>query len=267
MTRWQGMADDRRRPAMVGAGVLGVVALVALVVLVTGGGGNVGSDGDVSASGPRKDKSALATTTTTTVPTTAPHATITVPPPTTTIAPPATVPPATTPPTTAPSAPPPPPPAPAAAGGPLCIGDSVMLGASPQHANTLSMCGAIDATESRQASDGPDALSAHQPYPSTVVVHLGTNGTVDGGDLDAMLSALQGVDRVVLVTVQHNGNRSWEGQANSEITAAAGRHANARVADWKGYSDGHPEWFAGDGIHLSAAGAQAYADVIAGALG
>ena len=110
-------------------------------------------------------------------------------------------------------------------------------------------------------------LAGHAPFPSTVVIHLGTNGTVAAADMDGMLSSLQGVDRVVLVTVQHNGNRSWEGQANGEITAAAARWPNARVADWKGYSDGHPEWFAGDGIHLSSGGAQAYADVIAGAIG
>lgn len=259
------MAEDTRRLALVGAGVLGVVALVALAVLVTGGG--TGGD-DVAATGSRKDKSELTTTTAPAPATTAAPTTTTAPPPTATTAPPTTtVPPPTAPTTTAAPAPAPPPPAPAAAGGALCIGDSVMLGASPQHTNTLSMCGAVDAVESRQASDGPGVLAAHQPYPSSVVIHLGTNGTVDGGDLDAMLSSLQGVDRVVLVTVQHNGNRSWEGQANGEITAAAGRAANARLADWKGHSDGHPEWFAGDGIHLTAAGAQAYADVIAGALG
>lgn len=263
MARSKGMGEDKRRLALVGAGVLGVIALVAFVVLVTGGG--AGGD-DVAATGSRKDKSELTTTTVPTAATAAPTTT-TAPATTTTAAPPATtVPPTIAPPATAAPAPVPPPPAPAA-GGALCIGDSVMLGASPQHTNTLSMCGAVDAVESRQASDGPGALAAHQPYPSTVVIHLGTNGTVDGGDLDAMLGALQGADRVVLVTVQHNGNRSWEGQANGEIAAAAAGAANARVADWKGYSDGHPEWFAGDGIHVTPAGAHAYADVIAGALG
>lgn len=261
MTRWQAMAGDRRRPALIGAGALAAVALVAALVLLTGGGGD-----DVAATGTSKDKTtATAPSTTTTAAPTTPTAPPTT---TTTAAPTTTVPPTTAAPlTTAPPSPPPPIPAPTAAGGALCIGDSVMLGAGPENANALGLCGVVDAVESRQASAGPDVLAGHAPFPSTVVVHLGTNGTVAAADMDAMLGSLQGVDRVVLVTVQHNGTRSWEGQANGEITAAAGRWPNARVADWKGYSDGHPEWFSVDGIHLSTAGAQPYADVIAGAMG
>jgi hypothetical protein len=261
MARWQAMAGDQRRLALVGAAALGLIAVIALAVLVTGGGG-----GDVAATA--ADGTSRATTATTAATTTVPPTTAA---PTSAAAPPATAPapatsPPTAPPTTAPP-PPPPPPAPAApAGGALCIGDSVMLGAGPQYGNTLSMCGRVDAVESRQASSGPDTLAADQPYPATVVIHLGTNGTVDGADLDAMLGALQGGEQVVLVTVQLNGTRSWEAQANGEITAAAGRWPNVRLADWKAASDGHPEWFAGDGIHLAGGGAQAYADVIAGAL-
>jgi creatinine amidohydrolase len=106
-------------------------------------------------------------------------------------------------------------------------------------------------------SDGPAVVRSHAPYPSTVIIHLGTNGTVNGADVDAMMQALDGVPTVVLTTVQLNGGRSWQGQANGEIRAAAGRWPNARLADWEVASAGHPEYFSGDGIHLSAAGAEA----------
>ena len=141
-----------------------------------------------------------------------------------------------------------------------------MLGASPAYLNTLSMCGTVDAEQSRQFSDAPAAVAAHAPYPSAVVVHLGNNGTVDRHDVDAVMSQLGSVARVVLVTVQLNGTRAWEGQANGEIRAAAERYPNVAIADWKAASDGHPDYTRSDGIHMSPAGGPVYAATIAAAL-
>jgi hypothetical protein len=141
-----------------------------------------------------------------------------------------------------------------------------MLGASPQYLNTLSMCGTVDAELSRQFSGAPAAVAAHAPYPAAVVVHLGNNGTVDRDDVDAVMAHLAGVPRVVFVTVQLSGTRPWEGQANGEIRATPGRYPNAVVADWKAASDGHPDFTRSDGIHMSPAGAGAYAATIAATL-
>jgi lysophospholipase L1-like esterase len=231
-----------------------VLAVAALALAGCGGGGS--EDADAASA----DDTAGETTTAppeTAAPTTAPPTTA---PPTSvpTTVPPTTAAPTTAPPTTAA-------PAPVAAGAALCIGDSVMLGAGPEHANTLALCGTVDATVSRQMSEGAAAVAAHAPYPDTVVVHLGSNGTVDPADVDAVARELQGVPRVVLATVQLNGGRSWEGQANAEIAAAAGRYPNVGLADWKAASDGHPEYFGSDGIHLTTGGAQAYAATLAAA--
>ena len=185
---------------------------------------------------------------------------------TSTAAPPSTPPP--TPPTTAapPPAPAPAPATPVPTGvNALCIGDSVMLGVSNDF-GTLPLCATVDATVSRQVSEGPAALQAHAPFPSTVIIHLGTNGTANPADLDAMLSALKDVHRVVLVTAQLNGTRSWEGQVNDEIRAAAQRWPNVRIADWKAASDGHPEYFREDLFHPTVEGALVYVAVLAGAL-
>jgi hypothetical protein len=38
------------------------------------------------------------------------------------------------------------------------------------------------------------------------------------------------------------------------------------LVDWKGASSGRGDWFAGDGIHLSSAGAAAYGSLIAASL-
>ncbi len=49
--------------------------------------------------------------------------------------------------------------------------------------------------------------------------------------------------------------RSWVGPANKRGVAM-------RYADWDAYSRGHDDWFIADHIHFTAAGQQAYADLI-----
>jgi hypothetical protein len=80
------------------------------------------------------------------------------------------------------------------------------------------------------------------------------------------MAHLADVSRVVFVTVQLSGTRPWEGQANGEIRAIAGRYPNVAVADWKAASDGHPDYTRSDGIHMSPAGAGVYAATIAATL-
>jgi hypothetical protein len=145
-----------------------------------------------------------------------------------------------------------------------------MLGAGPPYQNTLSMCATVDAVENRQMSAGDDvALAYGGALPMVVVVGLGNNGWTDAAEIDAVVAALPGVPRIVLVTVQLSGGRDWQEPVNAEIRAAAGRHpGRVVIADWEAASAGHPEWFARDGIHIAGnpAGALAYAVVVAAAL-
>lgn len=139
-----------------------------------------------------------------------------------------------------------------------------MLGAGPQYQNTLGVCGTVDAAESRQFSTAPGLISQHiGGSPQRVVLALGTNGTVFPGDADAALSALAGVPKVLLVNVQLNGSRPWEGPVNDALAAAASRYPNVTLVDWKGISDGRSDYFSGDGIHMAGPGALAYGYLIA----
>lgn len=237
------------------------VPLAALLALAACGGG--GDDAARVVTPPTEAPSITApttasssTSTTSTTTTTAPPTTTTAPPTTTTTAPP---PPPTT---TTPAAPPPPArPDPSRV---LCIGDSVMLGAGPQYADALPSCGIVDAAESRQLSSAPTVLAQHLgPGIERVVIHLGTNGEVSPGEAEAVLASLAGVPEVLVVNVQLNGTRPWEGSVNQVLAEAVAGHPNAVLVDWKAASDGHPEYFAGDGIHMAAAGAQVYGFVIA----
>ena len=68
----------------------------------------------------------------------------------------------------------------------------------------------------------------------------------------------------IFVTVRVG--RSWEETTNSSIHAAAGRYANVRVADWYAASEGRPEIFYSDGIHILGEGGPLFAALVAAAI-
>ncbi len=156
-----------------------------------------------------------------------------------------------------------------AGSGTLCVGDSIMLGASPGYYGSLQVCDVLDAAVSRQLREGVAIVSARLEAgrPSAAVIALGTNGTVTAADIDAILSQLVDVPRVVLVTVQLNGTRSWGASVNAQLVAAPGRWPNVSIADWKSASEGHSDWFSADGIHPNATGSGVFAGVITSVLG
>ena len=100
---------------------------------------------------------------------------------------------------------------------------------------------------------------------NTVVVQLGTNGTVDPGDFDAMMQVLSGARRVVIVTAKVP--RSWEEQVNSTLVDGSKHYKNAVVLDWHNIGGAHPEYFYDDAIHLRPEGAAAYTELVASAIG
>jgi len=147
------------------------------------------------------------------------------------------------------------------------IGDSVMLGAVP--ALKAAIAGIdVDAAVSRQAFAGLELLrgrAASGQLGDAVVIHLGNNGAFTAQQVDQMMAVLAGTRRVVFVTVKVP--RPWEAPNNAMLADEVGRFPNAVLADWHGASAGQPDFFWGDGIHLRPAGAAAYANLVAAALG
>jgi hypothetical protein len=145
------------------------------------------------------------------------------------------------------------------------LGDSVMLGAVPQLGQTFGAIG-VDAAVGRQLGAAIEVLRSWQDSGSlgnTLIIHLGNNGTFSAAHFDELM-AIAGAERtVVFVTLQVP--RAWEASNNDVIRAGVARYPNARLADWQTASAGASGWFAGDGIHLSAAGASAYAALLASA--
>lgn len=146
--------------------------------------------------------------------------------------------------------------------GVFALGDSVMLGAARQlRAKGIT----VDAVESRQWNTGTsilEMLSASRRLPRVVVVHLGTNGAITAGQLDAMVRVLAG-HRVVFLNAHEP--RSWQQQVNNTLRDGVARWPGTSLVDWDADGAAHPEWFWNDRIHLRPAGAQAYADLVAAA--
>jgi peptidoglycan/LPS O-acetylase OafA/YrhL len=167
--------------------------------------------------------------------------------------------------TTAPTTTAPPAPAPAAA--PVTritgIGDSVMLGSEGALRFVLGDRFQLDAAVSRQFGDAVDVaglLAAAGQLGERVVVHLGTNGIIRPEQFDALMQRLAAVPRVLVLNT--NVPRPWEAPVNELLATAVPTYPNAVLVDWKSVSGAHPEWFIGDGVHLTGDGSLAYADLI-----
>ncbi|MFS8585663.1 MAG: acetyltransferase, partial [Acidimicrobiia bacterium] len=145
------------------------------------------------------------------------------------------------------------------------VGDSVMVGAAPVLAERLGPALTVDAEVGRQMEDAVAVvrdLAGAGRLGEVVVLHLGNNGPFDGALLDEVLATIGPDRKVLLVTVAVP--RRWEGEVNQQLAAAAERHANVVLLDWRALATTEAGLTREDGYHLTAAGAQRYADLVVG---
>jgi peptidoglycan/LPS O-acetylase OafA/YrhL len=148
----------------------------------------------------------------------------------------------------------------------LAVGDSVMLGAAREIGQALGNV-EVNAAVSRQVSSAIFFLQARSNaglLPNTVVIHMGTNGIFSARQFDQMMSALANVPRVVFLNVRVP--RAWETPNNKVIAEGVARYPNAVLVDWYAATEGHPELFSKDGVHLQPPGRRIYAGMIADAV-
>lgn len=145
---------------------------------------------------------------------------------------------------------------------PLVIGDSTMIFAVP----VLAHLGfEANARGCRQWSEGMMILRARKAahsLPHLVIMGLGANWTITRGDIEGAVNLL-GPNRVLglIAPLEEGGGTSSDAY---NVRRAGRRHPNrVKVLDWPRYSAGHPNWFSGDGLHMSYTGADAYAKFIA----
>lgn len=153
-------------------------------------------------------------------------------------------------------------PAPNPNGNLSALGDSVMLGARTTLKETIPGT-KVDAAVSRFPGAFVGRLKkyvARDKLADTVVIHAGTNGVMPEDMLREMLDILKDIPKVVVVNT--NMPRTWEAPNNKVIDTVVPDYPNAVIADWKAASENHPDYFVSDGIHLTAKGAKAYANLI-----
>ena len=145
-------------------------------------------------------------------------------------------------------------------GGLWVTGDSVILGIrfeldSRQH------IGLINARVGRQA---PELLEVIQHdklnmQASTIVLNLGNNNKLTEEQVAAIFEAIADQPRIIVVNTAVP--RGWRDENNALIAQYAAQYG-AQLVDWAAVSDGHPEYFGPDGVHLVPAGVRAYVDAI-----
>ena len=143
------------------------------------------------------------------------------------------------------------------------VGDSVMLSAANELAQTVGDS-EVDAKVGRQVSAAISLLRVKRDagqLGEVVVIDIGTNGTFSASQFDEIMQVLAGTRRVVFVNLKVP--RDWEGPNNAMLAQKVKNYPNAVLADWHAASVNQPQFFWDDGIHLRPEGAQAYAQLIA----
>ena len=148
----------------------------------------------------------------------------------------------------------------------LAIGDSVMLGA----ANVLTRRGVtVDALKSRpyrQALEIANFMKSVNRLGSVVIIHLGTNNTVDEKTLDEIMVPLRDVPVVLFVTV-HVPSEARQNTNNRLINELPLRYENVKILDWYSIALAHPEYLYSDKIHIRPEGQKIYTDLMMQAIG
>lgn len=145
------------------------------------------------------------------------------------------------------------------------LGDSVMLGAADQLAETIPGEVLTDAAISRQVDQGLAILRLWRDtryLGENVVVHLGNNGTFTDEQFDEMMEILDEVPRVVVVNTR--SGFSWQQSVNETLARGADRYDNVELVDWLSASAPYGDWFWSDRTHLRPEGAEGYARLLVG---
>jgi peptidoglycan/LPS O-acetylase OafA/YrhL len=144
-------------------------------------------------------------------------------------------------------------------------GDSVILGIR----TALSEIRPLLVVNARVGRPAPELLQQmsrdlEKAAGSTVVMDLGNNDLLTEETVRAIFELVKESPRIVVVNTAVP--RPYRDANNSLIAEIAAQYANVKVVDWNAISDGHPEYFAPDGVHLVPTGVSAYVIAIDEAL-
>lgn len=153
---------------------------------------------------------------------------------------------------------------------PLIISDSIELGA--RSVMDVVMPNAVQDNEvNRPITAFPDLYQQHVAAGEdkrVVIAALGANSaSVDRPEtLENVVASVQGKPLYFITVRSPMISQDW---VNENLRSVAAKHDNVGIMDWHGLSEGHDEYFADDGTHLTQGeglGAEAYSRMIVSAL-
>ena len=142
-------------------------------------------------------------------------------------------------------------------GGLWVTGDSVILGIrsvlGEKHPISL-----INARIGRQAPELLDVMVHDKPQVagSTVVFDLGNNNVLTREQVVAIFEVVK--DQPKIIVVNTAVPRPWREGNNALLADVARNYPHVTIVDWNSISQGHPEYFAPDGVHLVPTGVAVY---------
>ena len=141
-------------------------------------------------------------------------------------------------------------------------GDSVILGIRNILAQKYDV-GLINARVGRQADELLAEILHDLPAApdGPVVLDLGNNGALEEVEIVAIFDALAEREKVIVVDTAVP--RPWREANNQLLREVSARYSNVDIVKWSEISEGHPEYFAPDGVHLVGVGVEVYVDAIA----
>ena len=141
-------------------------------------------------------------------------------------------------------------------------GDSVILGIKTALAesHTVSL---VNARVGRQAPELLAQILHDKSDAPTgpVVLDLGNNNALTRDQVTQIFDVLK--DRTKVIVVNTAVPRPWRDTNNSLIAEISAAFPHISIVDWAAISDGHPEYFAPDGVHLVGTGVAVYVQAIA----
>ena len=140
-------------------------------------------------------------------------------------------------------------------------GDSVILGIRSvlEENHPISL---VNARIGRQAPELLEVLIQDQPQAldSPIIFNLGNNNALSREQVEQIFEAVKGQPQIIVVNTAVP--RPWRDGNNQIIREVAANYPQADVIDWNELSNGRPEYFAPDGVHLVPAGVNAYVSAI-----
>jgi peptidoglycan/LPS O-acetylase OafA/YrhL len=140
-------------------------------------------------------------------------------------------------------------------------GDSVILGIRSKLENKEHIS-LVNARVGRQATELLAVMKVDQNSvpQSPVIFNLGNNNALNEQTVIDIFEVVKNQPQIIVVNTAVP--RPWRDANNAIISKVASRYMNVKLVDWARVSNGRPELFAPDGVHLSPTGSDVYVDLV-----